>query len=111
MDSQEEAPEALSVKMTDGIADAQLEGELSIQTIDTLKDPIFSLLNAHTIRLDLTKVTDVDSCGLQLLIILYQQAGLLNRQFTLVGHHPRLDQLLAVYQLTLPQAALAETAP
>lgn len=111
MDNLEESPEALSVGITDGIADARLEGELSIHTVDALKDPFFSLLNAHAIRLDLSSVTDIDSCGLQLLIILYQQASLLNRQFTLTGTHPQLEQLLAVYQLTLPQVALAEAAP
>jgi anti-anti-sigma factor len=111
MEIQEELPDPLSIDIKDGLADARLEGELSIHTVDTLKDPFFSLLNAQAIRLDLANVTDIDSCGLQLLIILKQQADLLNRKFTLTGTHPQLDQLLAVYQLTLPQATLAEAAP
>ena len=111
MDSKEETPEILSVEITHGTAKARLKGELSINTVDTLKDDFFGLLNAHEIRLDLSDITDIDSCGLQLLVILHQQACLLDRRFTLTGTHPQLEQLLAIYQLTLPQAVPAEFAP
>lgn len=35
-----------------------LDGELSIQTIEGVKDDLFGLLNAADVALDLTKITE-----------------------------------------------------
>lgn len=87
-----------------------LQGDLTIFTVDALKDDIFLALNCPQIRVSLAAVTDVDSCGLQLLLVLARQARNLGRDFALSRSHPEIDALLALYGLDLPPAAAGESA-
>lgn len=88
-----------------------LQGDLTIFTVDALKDDVFMALNCPRIRVSLAAVTDIDSCGLQLLLLLAQQARHLGRDFALSRRHPEADALLALYGLELPSPAAEECAP
>lgn len=88
-----------------------LQGDLTIFTVDALKDDIFLALNCPRIRVSLDAVTDIDSCGLQLLLMLARQAQDLGRDFALSQSHPEVDALLTLYGLDLPAQAAEESAP
>lgn len=88
-----------------------LQGDLTIFTVDALKDDVFMALNCPQIRVSLSAVTDIDSCGLQLLLLLAQQARHLGRDFALSQRHPEADALLALYGLDLPSPAAGEGTP
>ncbi|WP_434515115.1 STAS domain-containing protein [Dechloromonas sp. ARDL1] len=88
-----------------------LQGDLTIFTVDALKDDVFLALNCPRIRVSLSGVTDIDSCGLQLLLLLAQQAQHLGRDFALSERHPEADALLALYGLDLPSTAAEESTP
>ena len=96
---------AIEIRIDGQTGYACLNGEVTIATVDELKDPLFGLLNSATIRVDLSKVSELDSCGLQLLLILHQQAVLRERDFGLIARQPQLDDLLALYGLSLPDAS------
>lgn len=88
-----------------------LQGDLTIFTVDALKDDVFLALNCPRIRVSLDAVTDIDSCGLQLLLMLARQAQDIGRDFALSKSHPEADALLALYGLDLPVLAAEGGAP
>lgn len=88
-----------------------LQGDLTIFTVDALKDDVFMALNCPQIRVSLEAVTDIDSCGLQLLLLLAQQARHLGRDFALSRRHPESDALLALYGLELPSLPAEVSTP
>ncbi|WP_295004329.1 STAS domain-containing protein [uncultured Dechloromonas sp.] len=91
-------------------ATLNLQGDLTVFTVDALKDDVFLALNCPRIRVSLAAVTDIDSCGLQLLLLLARQAQHLGRDFALSHRHPEADALLALYGLDLPSPAAGEGA-
>lgn len=91
-------------------ATLSLQGDLTIFTVDALKDDIFLALNCPRIRVSLNALTDIDSCGLQLLLLLARQAQQLGRDFAVSQRHPEADALLALYGLELPSLGAAESA-
>lgn len=92
------------------LATLVLRGELTVFTVEALKDEIFSALNCPRIRVSLEALTEIDTCGLQLLLLLAQQARQQGRDFTLSHRHPQADALLALYALELPDFPVEEAA-
>lgn len=65
----------LAVRSTsDGHLVARIKGELTISTLEELKDDLFGLFNAKDVSLDLSGVTEFDGCGLQVLAIMCEEA-------------------------------------
>jgi anti-anti-sigma factor len=70
----------------------RIEGELTIFRALELK-PV--LLDApHPQEVDLSGVTEMDSAGLQLLMVAKRDAVLAGREFRLVGHSPAVIEVL-----------------
>ena len=88
---------------------ATLCGELCVSTVDELKDPLFALLNCERIRLDLAQVEEVDTCGLQLLLVFQRQAAIQKRVLDIIGLPPQLADLLDLYGLAkFPDVSVQE---
>ncbi|AKJ27670.1 STAS domain-containing protein [Caldimonas brevitalea] len=96
------------------VVSLRLEGELTIYRAVELKQALFDLLKRAThVELDLSGVTEIDTCGVQLLIALKQQAVALHRELRLVGHTPCVVEAFGLLDLTayFGDPLLAQTEP
>ncbi len=93
------------------VATLTLSGELTISTVDDLKDEIFMALNCPEIRIDLQGIHEIDTCGLQLLLVLAHQAQLQGKQCSLSRSSPLAEDLLRLFALSLPPTPSPEVAP
>ena len=72
-----------------------IEGELTIYTALALKDKLLTGLSAsEELELDLSEVGEVDAAGLQLLVMIKQQATILGKVLRITGHSPVVVDLL-----------------
>jgi anti-sigma B factor antagonist len=78
----------------------RIEGELTIYRAAELKQTLLETLIAHpALEIDLSGVTEVDSAGVQLLMLAKQTARAAKREVTLVGHSPAVVEVLELLDL------------
>lgn len=97
----------------------RIEGEMTIYRAEELKRALIGpLLNAEQLEVDLSGVTEVDSVGLQLLLLAKRTARSMQGEFRLVGHSPAVLEVfdllkLAAYfgdDLVIPARSASATA-
>ncbi len=72
-----------------------IEGELTIYTALELKDRLLTALSSsEELELDLSEVGEIDAAGLQLLVMVKQQATNLGKVLRITGHSPVVVELL-----------------
>jgi anti-anti-sigma factor len=72
-----------------------IEGELTIYTALELKEKLLSALSvAEALELDLSEVGEFDAAGLQLLVMIKQEATALGKVLRFTGHSPVVIDLL-----------------
>lgn len=77
-----------------------LEGELNIYAVATLKDKLLAPIDSGAeVEMDLARVSDIDSAGLQLLILAKRHAATHGASLRLVGHSRPVQELLELYNL------------
>jgi anti-anti-sigma factor len=77
--------------------DLQIEGELSIYRADELKRALIEPLQSNVrLVVNLAAVTELDTCGLQLLMLAKRTAAKLGCELQLVAHSP---SVLEVFEL------------
>ena len=76
---------------------AVIEGELTIYTVKALKERLLADLSEHQeLELDLSEVNEIDAAGLQLLVMIKQQAKALGKGLQMTGHSPVVVELMAL---------------
>lgn len=79
----------------------KIVGEFSIYTAAALKPRLLeALAGAPALNLDLTGVTEIDSAGLQLLLLLKRESQQTGRELHLISSNPVVDEALALCNLT-----------
>lgn len=77
-----------------------IEGEMNIYTALALKDRLLAPLEqCADIELDLSGVTDIDSAGVQLLVLLQNECGTRGRDLRIIGHSAPVKEILDLYNL------------
>lgn len=77
-----------------------IEGELTIYTAAELKGRIVAALEAaQPIEIDLSRVDEIDSAGLQLLILAKREAARAEKKLTLVNHSQAVIECLDMCNL------------
>ncbi|MFU8789162.1 MAG: STAS domain-containing protein [Methylobacter sp.] len=72
-----------------------ITGELTIYTALELKDRLLAALSASdALELDLSEVGEIDAAGLQLLVMIKQQAVASGQDLSFTGHSPVVVELL-----------------
>lgn len=72
-----------------------ITGELTIYTALELKEKLLAgLAEADELELDLSEVDEFDAAGLQLLVMVKQQASALGKALRFTGHSPVVLELL-----------------
>lgn len=78
-----------------------IDDELTIYTAATLKEDLFGYLSdSKIIEIDLTSVSEIDSAGLQLLILLKREAIQINKTLTLINHSQAVLEVFELLDLT-----------
>ena len=85
--------------------------ELTIQQAAVLKGELLSALEgAGPVELDLSQVLELDSAGLQLLLLLAREASAAHRELRFSGHSAAVLEVLGLLHLA-PDLRAAEAAP
>lgn len=78
----------------------RVEDELTIYAVAGLKQPMLEPLGrAAEIEVDLGQVSEIDSAGLQLLVLLKREAIATGKRVGFSGHSPAVIRLLDLYNL------------
>ncbi len=73
----------------------RIEGEMTIYTAAELKGRIdVALAAGDTVEIELSQVSEIDTAGLQLLLLAKREAARLGKTATLVGHSPVVIECL-----------------
>ena len=77
-----------------------IEGELTIYTAATQKDAILAFLHAgDSLELNLSQVTEMDTAGLQLLIMAKNEATQTGKSLRLSMHSPAVLEVLELSRM------------
>jgi anti-anti-sigma factor len=80
--------------------DLQIAGELSIYRAEELKEALTApLQNGIRLVVDLSAVTELDTCGLQLLMLAKRTAQAVRAELQLVGHSPAVLEVFELLNL------------
>jgi anti-sigma B factor antagonist len=97
---------------TTGVVTLDVVGELTIQTAAEQKVRLLAALEpADRLRLDLQAVTEVDTAGLQLLLMLRREAVQAGKAVELVGHSQPVLDVFALANRSAQLADLSGTTP
>jgi anti-anti-sigma factor len=79
----------------------RLEGEMTIFTAGEIKGRLLAPLpDCQQITVDLSQVSEMDSAGLQLMILAKREAGALGKEISFVAHSPAVLDVLELSRMT-----------
>ena len=85
----------LQVRKRDQVCNLAVEGEMTIYTAAENKAALFEHLDdCEELELDLSAVNEIDSAGLQILLVLKREAAVAGRQLRLVNHSQAVFEVL-----------------
>ena len=77
-----------------------LSGELTIYSVHELRNLLLTALDENRdIDIDMSEVSEVDTAGLQLVLIAQRDAEAQGRRLRISGCHPEVREALAFYNL------------
>jgi len=89
------------LEQDDGRLMVRLEGELSIYRAGELKQLLLDALNAcDDLQIDLGGITEIDSSGVQLLLLIKNEALRCGKTFSMSRHSLAVIELLELYNLS-----------
>jgi len=81
-----------------GIHRLRLQGELTIYNAASMKSVLLDVLPKHKeVEIDLAKVIEIDSAGLQLLVLAKREAGNHSKELRLVNHSEAILEIINLY--------------
>ena len=98
-------PEELCMEVTvelaaDGLSRITIVGEMTIYNAMELKDKLLlSLAQCETVEMNLVGVSEIDSAGLQLLLMLKTEAAVRNKTLSITSHSPAVLDVLDLCEL------------
>lgn len=82
----------------DGVMHLTLQGEFTIYDAG-VKDELLALCAGPQVEIDLSQVNEIDTVGVQLLLLVLRQAQMQQRNLRLVALHPAVSTMLGLYGL------------
>ena len=90
----------ITAKTKNGICHLQLEGEMTIYTALEMKGQLLRhLAKAKELEVDLSQVTEIDSAGLQLLILLKRETAARDAVLRLTAHSAPVTDVIDTLNL------------
>jgi anti-sigma B factor antagonist len=91
---------AITAETKNGLTRLRIAGEMTIYTAADLKQELMKqLAQPGELEIDLTEVSELDSAGLQLLILAKREAQHEGRTMRLTGHSPAVLDVLDICNL------------
>ncbi|GAA3540047.1 STAS domain-containing protein [Zobellella aerophila] len=90
----------VNTEIKDGVSLLRIEGEMTIYTAADLKAQLLPrLASPYELEIDLSGVSELDSAGVQLLMLAKREAGLGGRELRLSRHSPAVLEVFELCQL------------
>lgn len=90
-----------TTKNTSDTCALRLEGEMTIFTAGEIKQRLLAPLpDCRRIDVDLSQVSEMDSAGLQLMILAKREANAMGKEICFVAHSPAVLEVLELCRLT-----------
>jgi anti-anti-sigma factor len=96
---------SLTLSHEQDVCQAAFSGELTIYTMHESQDALFGLLQHPRVQLDLSALSELDGCGLQLLLLLQAKSAAAGHALRLFGTSPVLDEIGPLIGMSLPPHA------
>jgi anti-sigma B factor antagonist len=91
---------AIRSEKRDDIAKLTIEGEMTIYTAAKFKDLLVEALrSSNEMEIDLSEVSEMDTAGLQLLLLLRRHAASANKPFRLIAHSDASRDVFEQYNI------------
>lgn len=92
---------AIEKQINNGTCTLKISGEVKIYDVASFKDQIFENFDSYSaLNLDLSATEDMDTSGLQLLMLVRKEAQTRNISFRVVASSDPADKLLKLFNLT-----------
>ena len=90
----------IQVRKQDRVCTLAVEGEMTIYTAAENKADLFDQLDdCEELELDLSAVNEMDSAGLQILLVLKREAAVKGKQLHLVNHSHAVFEVLELLRM------------
>jgi anti-sigma B factor antagonist len=90
----------IHVENKNGLCRMLIEGEMTIFTAAELKKELIDNLgNCSDIEIDLSQVSEMDTAGLQLLLLIYKEASLSNKSARLISYSPSVAAVFDLFSM------------
>jgi anti-sigma B factor antagonist len=77
-----------------------LAGEMTIYQAAEIKQPLVAMLQArHDLEIDLSGIIEIDTAGVQLLILIKKEADRAGKKLRLVSHSQAVLEMMNLYNL------------
>ena len=77
-----------------------IEQDMTIYQAEALKAELMgSVEQNQVIELDLSRVTEIDTCGIQLLMLAKRECQKQNKTLRIVAHSPRVHELMDFFNI------------
>lgn len=87
--------------LDEGSCNVCLEGELTIYHVAELKSELLDMLDRCTqMNIHLDKISEIDTAGLQLLMLVKQESSRAQKHVFLIDHSPPVLELIDLFGLT-----------
>lgn len=91
---------ALNAKKSSGTCKVSMDGDMTIFTASALKADLLNNLDACSeFEIDLSKVSEIDTAGFQLLVMIKREAAVLNKTFRIVSHSAATAAVVDLYNM------------
>lgn len=91
----------IATRKNKGSCKMRIEGEMNIYAAQELKVRLLDCLhNSLRLDLDLSKVSEIDTAGFQLLILAKREAGFLNKGFRILAHSEATSGMTGLLNMT-----------
>jgi len=90
----------ITTENNNGVCKMQIEGEMTIFNAEELKEKMFASMNdCSRVELDLSKVSEMDTSGFQLLYLASRDSAAANRSFNITAHGRASENVLELFNM------------
>lgn len=90
----------ISIETSNGVCRARMAGEMTIYHAAEMKGELLPCLDRSTeVEIDLSEVSEMDTAGFQLLLLIKREAAKAGKLLRLVAHSPATLEVLDLFNM------------
>ena len=92
---------AISIEKKEGLCKMKIEADMTIFNAAELKNELISDMgDCSSFEIDLSQVSEIDTSGVQLLLLIKKEAALQNKEFKIASHSAATAAVIDLYNMT-----------